>query len=79
MANPAPKAASWYLAANGGLSAKAPKKPLADSFKWNAHATSPTDFTGDTASGPGRWTATPKYHWDQNPKGTAVSYLDARR
>ncbi len=73
---PGTKAESWYLAGHGGLRAKAPRKPLGDSFKWDAHATSPTDFTGDTASGSGGlWTATPQYHWDQNPRGTAVSYL----
>jgi uncharacterized protein len=74
---PGTTARSWYLAPNGALSNSAPTTPTGmDVFTWNAHARPLTDFTGDTAAGPGGlWTATPTYNWTQNPTGSAVSYL----
>ncbi len=37
-----------------------------------------TDFTGNTGGGTGGlWNATPAYHWDNNPAGTAASYVSA--
>jgi predicted acyl esterase len=67
---------SWYAGANGTLTDQPGKQSAADSFTWDAHARPLTDFTGDTASGPGGlWTATPNYQWTQDPPGTAVSYL----
>jgi predicted acyl esterase len=75
---PGVKAESWYLSPKGGLGGKPPTRRHADSFKWNAHARSLTDFTGDTAGGSGGlWTATPPYHWEQNPSGSAVSYVSS--
>jgi hypothetical protein len=73
---PGTKGRSWYLSTKGRLAAKRRGGAHANSFKWNAHATSLTDFSGDTGSGTnGLWTATPPYHWKQNPAGTAVSYV----
>jgi uncharacterized protein len=73
---PGVKAHSWYLSTKGGLRGKPPARQHANSFTWNAHALPLTDFTGDTGSGSGGlWTATPDYHWAQNPSGSAVSYL----
>ena len=73
---PGTKAQSWYIAPKGLLAAKRPKKTGANAFTWNPKARPLTDFTGDTASGKdGLWTATPPYKWEQDPKGTAVSYL----
>ncbi len=73
---PGTTARSWYLAPDGGLRDKLPGKPGADSFTWDAHARPLTDFTGDTAAGAGGlWTATPPYHWQENPPGNAVSYV----
>jgi putative CocE/NonD family hydrolase len=73
---PGTKARSWYLSGGGGLGAKPPAHSGADSFRWDAGALPPTDFSGDTGSGSGGlWTATPTYHWEQSPAGTAVSYL----
>jgi uncharacterized protein len=67
---------SWYAGPNGTLNDQAPSSPAADAFTWDAHARPLTDFTGDTASGPGGlWTATPNYQWTQDPAGTAVSYV----
>jgi uncharacterized protein len=69
---------SWYLAPNGGLGDQTPGAAAADQFTWDAHARPLTDFTGDTASGPGGlWTALPDYQWSQDPAGTAVSYVTA--
>jgi uncharacterized protein len=68
---------SWYAGPNGTLTDQ-PGTEAADQFTWDAHARPLTDFTGDTASGPGGlWTATPNYQWTQDPAGTAVSYATA--
>jgi putative CocE/NonD family hydrolase len=75
---PGTKAQSWYLAPKGTLAAKRPKKTGANAFTWNPKARPLTDFTGDTAGGKdGLWTATPPYKWEQDPKGTAASYVTA--
>jgi predicted acyl esterase len=73
---PNTQAQRWYLAPGGGLSESAPASSQADEFTWNAAALPKTDFSGSTGSGTGGlWTATPAYHWEQNPSGSAVSYL----
>jgi predicted acyl esterase len=73
---PGTQAKRWYLAPGGDLGAKTPAGTDADGFTWDADALPATDFSGDTASGEGGlWTATPEYHWEQNPAGKAVSYL----
>ena len=75
---PGTRAESWYMGRGGALVSRPPAKRGADQFTWNAHALPPTDFTGDTGSGPGGlWTATPQYQWEQNPPGTALSYVSA--
>jgi uncharacterized protein len=71
---PGVKGKSWFLSTKGTLRGKRAARRHANSFRWDAHARSLTDFTGDTGSG-GLWTATPDYHWEQNPSGSAVSYL----
>jgi predicted acyl esterase len=66
------------LAPGGSLSASPPAGSNADEFSWDANALPKTDFSGDTAAGSGGlWTATPEYHWEQSPPGSAVSYLTA--
>jgi predicted acyl esterase len=73
---PGTEAKAWYLAGGGALRGKPPAAPRADGFTWNAGALPTTDFSGDTAAGEGGlWTATPSYHWEQSPPGSAVSYL----
>jgi uncharacterized protein len=75
---PGTQAKAWYLAPGGSLAASAPATAGADEFAADPHALPKTDFSGDTASGEGGlWTATPEYHWEQNPPGSAVSYLTA--
>jgi len=72
------QARRWYLAPDGGLGEAAPAGTRADEFTWDADALPKTDFSGNTGSGAGGlWTATPDYHWEQNPAGSAVSYESA--
>jgi uncharacterized protein len=73
---PGTRAQSWYLGAGGALTSGKPTHGGFDSFTWNKSARPATSFSGSDDGGPGGlWTATPVYHWDQNPPGTAVSYL----
>ncbi len=75
---PGTKATSWYLSPGGNLKPKPPAGQHADQFSWDAGALPLQDFTGDTGSAEnGLWTETPDYHWEQNPPGSAVSYLTA--
>jgi uncharacterized protein len=73
---PGTKAKAWYLAPGGKLASKAPAGLAADGFTANPSALPLQDFSGDTGSGEGGlWTQTPSYHWEQNPPGSAVSYV----
>jgi hypothetical protein len=73
---PGTQGRAWYLSPHGALGNAKPAGTHADGFKWNAAALPKTDFSGDTASGTGGlWTATPEYHWEQSPAGSAVSYV----
>jgi predicted acyl esterase len=75
---PGTRGRSWFFGAKGALADKKPARAGADSFKWNAKARPPTDFTGDTAGGSGGlWTATPPYKWLKPPAGSAASYVTA--
>jgi len=75
---PATQAQRWYLAPGGSLSGSAPGSAGADEFTWDASALPKTDFSGPTGGEDGGlWTQTPDYHWEQNPAGSAVSYLTA--
>jgi hypothetical protein len=73
---PGTTARSWYVAPHGALADQPGKNTAADAFTWDAQARPLTDFSGDTASGPGGlWTATPNYQWTQDPDRSAVSYV----
>ncbi len=73
---PGTKAKAWYLAPGGALAPQPPAGQHTDAFTWDAGALPLQDFSGDTGSGEnGLWTQTPAYHWEQNPPGSAVSYL----
>jgi predicted acyl esterase len=73
---PGTHARSWYLGNNGALSHDKGSASGAETFNWDPAARPPTDFTGDTGSGPGGlWTATPDYQWAQSPAGHALSYV----
>jgi uncharacterized protein len=73
---PGTRARSWYLGKGGTMSAAKPKTGAADQFTWNTRALPFTDFTGEDGPG-GLWGANPDYHWDQNPPGSAASYVTA--
>jgi predicted acyl esterase len=75
---PGTQARSWYLGAGGALNDARPAQAGANSFTWSKAARPATSFTGNTGSGAGGlWTATPPYHWVQNPPGSALSYVTA--
>jgi predicted acyl esterase len=73
---PGTTARTWYATPDGALADQTPAKNGANAFTWNALARPLTDFTGDTGSG-GLWNATPNYQWNQDPAGSAVSYVTA--
>ncbi len=73
---PGTKGRTWHLAGKGKLSDKRPARGQKQSFTWDADALSPTNFTGDTGSGPGGiWTASPDYQWQQPPRRNSLSYV----
>ncbi len=75
---PGTVARTWYLNASGRLTARLAASAGADRFTWSPRARPATSFTGaDDGSPGGLWTATPAYHWAQNPPGTAASYVTA--
>src|SRR4029450_4457748 len=52
--------------------------PGAERFVWDPEARPPTDFSGDTGSGPGGlWTASPDYEWTPSAPGHTLSYATA--
>jgi predicted acyl esterase len=72
------RARSWFLSAGGGLGAAGAARARADRFTWRPGARRATSFTGPDSGAPGGlWNATPAFHWDRNPPGTAASYLTA--
>jgi predicted acyl esterase len=73
---PGTQARSWYLGAGGALTSGRATRASSDAFRWNPRARSPTSFTGaDDGSPGGLWRATPAYHWQQDPPGSAASYV----
>jgi predicted acyl esterase len=74
---PGTTAGTWYLSRGGALSDRRPARAGSNSFRWNPHARSLNDFTGnDQGTAPGDlWTASPNYHWQQPPPGSGVSYV----
>jgi uncharacterized protein len=65
---PGMRARSWYLNDNGALTAGRAARAERDVFTWNPRARPATSFSGsDDGTAGGLWTATPTYHWDQNP------------
>ncbi len=72
---PKTEARSWYLGADGKMTAKAKGKG-ADQFTWDPDARPPANFSGNTGGGTnGLWTNTPSYDWAQPAEGKALSYV----
>jgi predicted acyl esterase len=68
----------WYLGPNGSLTNGAPTSDGVDSYISDASALPLTNFTGGTGGG-GLWGNASQWswNWQQNPAGSAVSYLTA--
>jgi uncharacterized protein len=67
---------SWYLGSGGSLAPRRASTPRADEFTYKPRARPATSFSGKDDGEPGSlWAATPAYHWEPNPAGTAASYL----
>ena len=75
---PGTTAQTWYLGPNGTLSNKPATSSETDWYTSNANALPLTDFGTNTGSG-GLWGNASQWSWDweQNPSGTAVSYVSA--
>ncbi len=71
-------ARTWYLGSPGVLSDTPPTSGGINSFSSNAHALPLTDFGTNTGTG-GLWgnASQWQWNWQQNPSGTAVSYVSA--
>ena len=76
---PGTKARLWYLGSSGTLNPRAPARKGINSYTSNASATALNDFPiADTEAG-GLWgnASQWQWNWQQNPSGTAVSYVSA--
>jgi uncharacterized protein len=75
---PGTTAQTWYLGPNGTLSNKPATSSETDWYTSNANALPLTDFGSNTGSG-GLWGNASQWswNWEQNPSGSAVSYVSA--
>jgi hypothetical protein len=75
---PGTKAQWWYFGANGTLGAQAPKHMGIDRYTSNAATLPLNDYKGNTSTG-GLWGNASQWtwNWEQNPAGTAVSYVSS--
>jgi predicted acyl esterase len=76
---PGTKARFWYLGANGVLKNNPPTRKGVNWYTSNAKATPLNDFpVADTEAG-GLWgnASQWQWNWQQNPSGTAISYVSA--
>ncbi len=75
---PGTVATTWYLGPKGHLDARPPATRGANWYTSDAKALALTDYSGNTGSG-GLWGNASQWtwRWEQNPSGTAVSYVSA--
>lgn len=75
---PGTLARSWYLGPDGSLASQPPPRLGVDWYTSNAAALPLTDYGSNTGGG-GLWGNASQWQWkwEQNPPGTAVSYLSA--
>jgi len=75
---PGTTARTWYLGSAGALGSTAPSGTATSSFTADANALPANDFEGGTETG-GLWgnASQWQWNWQQNPAGTAVSYVSA--
>ena len=74
---PGTVAQTWYFGSAGALSSAPPAAPETDVFTWNPKAVPATDYASANTSDGGLWGDAADWDWDwqQNPPGTAVSYV----
>ncbi|MHB8439697.1 MAG: CocE/NonD family hydrolase [Acidimicrobiales bacterium] len=75
---PGAQAQTWYLGQNGALASQPSSSPGIDWYTSNASALPLNDFGSNTGGG-GLWGDASQWswNWQQNPAGTAVSYVSA--
>jgi predicted acyl esterase len=68
----------WYFGPSGTLGSRPPAHQGVNSYTSNARALPLTDYGSNTGGG-GLWGNASQWdwHWNQNPAGTAVSYVSA--
>jgi predicted acyl esterase len=73
---PGTTARTWYLGANGTLAGQPTAVAGSNAFNADANALPPTDFGSNTGTG-GLWgnASQWQWNWQQNPSGSAVSYV----
>jgi predicted acyl esterase len=75
---PGTTAGYWYLRGGGTLGSRPPRHEGINWYAWNAKALPLTDYKGYVETG-GLWGDAPewKWNWQQNPSGTAVSFVSS--
>jgi hypothetical protein len=75
---PGTTARYWYFAKGSALAAQPSARNAINRFTWNPHALPANDFGSNTGGG-GLWGNASQwsYAWQQNPPGTAVSYVSS--
>jgi predicted acyl esterase len=75
---PGTAATTWYLGPNGAMTTQPPTSQTVNLYTSNANALPLTDYGNNTGGG-GLWgdAAQWDWNWEQNPTGTAVSYVTA--
>jgi uncharacterized protein len=76
---PGTVAQTWYLGTGGLLATSPAASAEVDDFTWNPKAVSATDYASANTAAGGLWGDAADWDWDwqQNPPGTAVSYVSA--
>ena len=76
---PGTVAKSFYFSPNGTMGNSPTTNPGIDQYTSNALATAPNDYAGGNTGGGGLWSNASDwtYAWQQNPKGTALSWVSA--
>ena len=74
---PGTVAQTWYFGAGGSLATSPDPTSEVDGFTWNPKALPATDYASANTSSGGLWgsAADWSWNWQQNPAGTALSYV----
>ncbi len=74
---PGTVAQTWYFGSGGSLATGPAQTPEVDDFTWNPKALPATDYASASTSSGGLWgdAGDWDWSWQQNPGGTALSYL----